>query len=176
VIFLTPHIISGEMVSTDVVKYQGLTQKLEKQLTQKEIKEVEEAEAEAIQTAETRKVFPPSEKEALKEEVAKKRPSVKKDVAQKEMTREEYFSLIRNMVYEKVKENLPPQPMKGQVEVSFFILPDGSLKGAPVILKPVEEPLKESASKSVQAAAPFPPFPKNFMKRQEEVKIAIIYE
>jgi hypothetical protein len=56
------------------------------------------------------------------------------------------------------------------------VLEDGTLKGVPMALKPANQTLKTAAVKSVQAATPFPAFPKSFGKKEETFKISIIYE
>ena len=157
VIFLTPHIISGDGASPEVEKYSGLTDKLERQLTQKEIKDVAGKPEKELAEKETKIVLT-------------------KEEPQKEISIQEYYEVVRKKILEKVRENYPNEPLTGEVSLSFCIAQDGSLKGMPVLLKPAEQALREAAVKSLETAAPFPPFPKNFPKRQEVFKISIIYE
>ncbi len=152
VIFLTPHIITGDATAPEVEKYLGLTDKLETQLTQKEIKDA--ARKMEFELSESAAPEPP-----------------KKDVSI-----DEYYNNVRKLIMDKVKENYPAQSIRGEVQLSFRIAQDGSLSGAPVLMKPVDNALKEAAVKSVQAAAPFPSLPSYIKKKEEIFKIVIIYE
>ncbi|MCX5716131.1 MAG: energy transducer TonB [Candidatus Omnitrophica bacterium] len=169
VIFLTPRIISGEVFAADVERYGGLTQTLEKQLTQKEIKEVATLETEAATKKDIEAGFVTESKTVIAE-------PVETPARTPVMNIDEYYKNIRGKIFEKVGLNYPSQPVQGEVKLSFCVLEDGSLKGAPVVLKPVDQGLKASAIKSVQSAAPFPAFPKSFGKKEETFKISIIYE
>ena len=163
VIFLTPHIISGDATSPEVEKYSVLTDKLERQLTQKEIKDISgkmELELAADQT----------QKAVVLEEETGQWP------LEKEISMDEYYNLVRRMIFEKVKENYPSEPVSGEAQVSFCVANDGSLKGIPVLLKPADKVLEDSAIRSVQAAAPFPPLPSDLNKNERTFKIVIIYE
>jgi len=172
VIFLTPHIISGETQAEDVEKYVGLTGKLETQLMQKEIKDVsKQIELETEESA-------TEQKYNLNEELREKeeRGFVKKENNAKQISIDDYFNTVRKLILEKVGKNYPAQAVKGEVQLSFCIMQDGTLKAAPVLLKPANPALKEAAIKSIQASSPFPPFPEYFKKKENTFKIVIIYE
>ncbi|MCM8782159.1 MAG: TonB C-terminal domain-containing protein, partial [Candidatus Omnitrophica bacterium] len=173
VIFLTPHIISGDVSSPDVEKYGNLTGKLEKQLTQKEIKEVskpkpEEKKGRGEEEAVGKEALPTKEKD---EEIIlpKKEP-------QQEISINEYYEMVRKKIFEKIRENYPGQDARGEVAVSFCITRDGRLKGEPRLLKPTHECLKEATIKGIHASAPFPPFPTGGTNTEETLKITVIYE
>jgi len=152
VIFLTPHIITGDVMAPEVEKYSGLTDKLENRLTQKEIKDI--ARKMEFELSESAAPEPP-----------------KKDISI-----DEYYNNVRKLIMDKVRENYPAQSIRGEVQLSFRIAQDGSLSGAPVLMKPVDNALKEAAVKSVRAAAPFPSLPSYIKKKEEIFKIVIIYE
>jgi type II secretory pathway component GspD/PulD (secretin) len=164
VIFLTPHIITGDVTAPEVEKYGDLTEKLEKQLQQKEIKDI------------VRKV----EFELSQDQVEKTQKPLTEGVVQalpkKEISIDEYYNNVRSLIMNKVKENYPAQPLKGEVQISFRIAQNGSLSGAPVLVKPVDNVLKEAAIKSVEAAAPFPSLPAYIKNKEKTFKIVIIYE
>lgn len=164
VIFLTPHIISGDATAPEVEKYLGLTDKLETQLTQKEIKDAARKMEFELSEDKIEKAQGP-----LKAETAPEPPK-------KEISIDEYYNNVRNLIMGKVKENYPAQPIKGEVQLSFRIAQDGSLSGAPVLMKPVNSALKDAAVKSVQAAAPFPSLPSYIKSKERNFKIVIIYE
>lgn len=176
VIFLTPRIISGEAISPEVEKYEALTDKLEMQLTQKEIKELArqlKREDEGLSLEEKTQM---AEAEKVMQETDLAAKAAKKEDATKEITMEEYYNVVRKKILEKVTENYPAAPVKGEVQLSFCVAQDGTLKGIPALLKPADPMLKESAIRSVKASSPFPAFPKNFTRSEEVFKISIVYE
>ncbi|MBI4336132.1 MAG: hypothetical protein HY589_05700, partial [Candidatus Omnitrophica bacterium] len=159
VIFLTPHIISGDVSSPEVEKYGLLTGKLERQLTQKELKEVPAPGAKVEQF----NLKPQAEIDQKKE-------------APPEMSRAQYYNMVRQTVCDKIKENYPGQGVKGEVIASFCVSSDGQLKGEPALTKPVHACLKDATIKGIRASAPFPPFPKTMTAKQEMFKIKVVYE
>jgi len=167
VIFLTPHIISGEAQSEDVEKYAGLTDKLEKQLTQKEIRDI------------SKQMEPGSKERATKQEHNLNDELREKDgqgSAKRQISIDDYYDTVRKSILEKVRENYPARAVRGEVQLSFCITQDGALKGTPALLKPANPALKEAAIRSIQASSPFPPFPEYFKKKGNTFKIVIIYE
>jgi len=170
VIFLTPHIISGEEESPEVGEYALLVDTLERQLMQEEIRKAKEAgKPEAVkeeQKPEKKKVKPTKTKKAV---LSKKAP-------RKEIDVDKYYGVVRRKIFEKVRENYPGKPIKGKVHLSFCIARDGSLKGTPALIKPAKRALTKAAIKAVKAAAPFPPFPRRFKKKEEIFNITVIYE
>jgi len=167
VIFLTPHIISGEAQSEDVEKYAGLTDKLEKQLTQKEIRDI------------SKQMEPGSKESATKQEHNLNDELREKDgqgSAKRQISIDDYYDTVRKSILEKVRENYPARAVRGEVQLSFCITQDGALKGTPALLKPANPALKEAAIRSIQASSPFPPFPEYFKKKGNTFKIVIIYE
>ncbi|MDD5449604.1 MAG: secretin N-terminal domain-containing protein [Candidatus Omnitrophica bacterium] len=168
VIFLTPHIISGEVPSAEVSKYSDITEQLETQLSQEEMRKglVERAKRQEALEAATQPPAP---------EVTASEPEAV-NVPQKELTIDEYYSIVRKLIFEKVKENYPAQSAMGEANLSFRIGQDGRLIGVPLLLKPADKVLKDAAIKSVQDASPFPAFPANFKKKEATFKIVIIYE
>jgi len=173
VIFLTPHIISGDAASPEVERYEDLTDKLERQLPQKEIhmpppapKPEPPEEITVIEQQPTRTVTAPQQAE-----VSKKTEQPPSDISV-----QEYYEIVRRKVLDTVRVNYPKQAIKGEVQVDFWVRRDGTLKGTPAVLKPVHEALQAAAIASVEASAPFPSFPKRFTKSENEFKITIVYE
>jgi type II secretory pathway component GspD/PulD (secretin) len=66
----------------------------------------------------------------------------------------------------------------GKVELSFVLLANGQLKEEPKVklIKGEDKSLLEAALKSVEAAEPFPPFPKILDQPEEEFNISISFE
>ena len=151
-------------MAPEVEKYSGLTDKLEGQLTQKEIKDIARKMEFELSEDRVEKIQKP-----LTQEAAQEPPK-------KEISIDEYYNNVRKLIMDKVRENYPAQSIRGEVQLSFRIAQDGSLSGAPVLMKPVDNALKEAAVKSVQAAAPFPSLPSYIKKKEEIFKIVIIYE
>ena len=170
VIFLTPHIISGEEESPEVKEYSLLIDTIERQLMQAEVKKTKgENKQEAVkeeQKPAKAKVKPAKTKEAI----------LPKESPQEEIDVDKYHGVVRRKIFEKVRENYPDKPIKGKVYLSFCIARDGSLKGHPALLKPAKRALTKAAIKAVKAAAPFPPFPRRFKKKEEVFNITVIYE
>lgn len=201
VIFLTPHIISGEKPSTEVEEYRDLVRELERQYIEEtrgikkkpkrrpsrpEIRKVEKKVLAPVERPVVKKVEveKPKPKPVTMEVLPKPAPTVPRKKKAKwhgkplsELTPNEvYYYTVREKILENVRRFYPQTDIKGDVYISFSIMRDGSLKETPQILNPVEDVLKEAAIKSIQASAPFEPFPKTITKNQQTFKILIAYE
>ena len=166
VIFITPHIISGDVQSPEVKEY----------LTTPEI-------------GKSNFVHPDKKREPTR--FAWQEPKEKKDRSHiktrkivrknsvsytQKMSRSSYYKLIRSRVLRLVKDNYPRSKLRGNVIVSFKVSPDGSLVGKPIILAPIDETLKMLAVMSVEDASPFPPFPRSMRQKTETFKLVITYK
>jgi type II secretory pathway component GspD/PulD (secretin) len=170
VIFLTPHIISGDVMSPEVSEYlttpeigksevvqpvrKRVRTKLRKLGQQKEDQEISQAASQKAITAKMKKVARYSSK----------------------MSRNSYIKLVRKRVLRHVNMNYPRSRLRGDVLVSFKLTSDGRLAGRIRILTPANETLKSLAIKSVRDAAPFPPFPRSIRKKKETFKLVITYK
>ncbi len=166
VIFITPHIISGDIQSPEVKEY----------LTTPEVGKSEFVRPEKKRE---RTRFAWQEPEEKKDQPrVKTRKIVKKNAvfyAQK-MSRGNYYKLIRSRILRLVKDNYPRSRLRGNVIVSFKVSPDGSIVGKPRILAPIDETLEILAIRSVEDASPFPPFPRSMRQKAEIFKLVITYK
>ncbi|MFH1847982.1 MAG: secretin N-terminal domain-containing protein, partial [Candidatus Omnitrophota bacterium] len=186
IIFLTPHIITGEKSSSEVVGYDTMLNSMEDKFRQGELMRDEEQIEESVsgnryeeapaedKTAKEAKTYSDEAKNLISDQKIPARVAASAGV--KPITVRDYYENVRSKIYENIKQFYPDGEEKGEVFLSFSVLRNGSLKGAPEILKPVSEALKEAAIKSVQSSAPFEPFPKHFAKSQETFKILVVYE
>lgn len=167
VIFLTPHIVSGEILSPEVKEYLTTT---------------EPGKAEVV--------HPPKKKIRTKfrnlwaEELAMEAPEeelkaptpIERAIDTQKISRKAYYDLIRDKVLQMVRQNYPRSGVEGDVYISFKVTSDGALKGEPKILAPADETLEMLAIKSVKDASPFPKFPKSLPDPVETFKIIISYK
>ncbi|MEI8175581.1 MAG: secretin N-terminal domain-containing protein [Candidatus Omnitrophota bacterium] len=173
IVFLTPHIISGDVMAPEVAKYRGLTRKLERQLTQAEIKNFEEE----VESEASAKSGADAEREAgLAAASAQARPQPEAPAQKGAPAIDTYFEQVRSKILGKVQEELPQRQIKGEVHLSFCIMNNGTLKALPSLVKPADPVLLEAALKAIRAAEPFPPFPAYYQKKEKVFTITIMYE
>lgn len=143
VIFLTPHIITGEeasdLLTVKQVAHQMAIKKFEKK------------------------------NEAIDEEVLK-------DMVVEDLSPQQYYELISNIITQNLEGRKPPAPVYGEVIISFVLDNNGGLVSLPKVFKGENRVLSDLVIKSIKESAPFPAFPKSIDKRQETFQIAISYE
>lgn len=143
VIFLTPHIITGEeasdLLTVKQVAHQMAIKKFEKK------------------------------NEAIDEEVLK-------DMVVEDLSPQQYYELISNIITQNLEGRKPPAPVYGEVIISFVLDNNGGLVSLPKVFKGENKVLSDLVIKSIKESAPFPAFPKSIDKRQETFQIAISYE
>jgi type II secretory pathway component GspD/PulD (secretin) len=155
VIFLTPHIITGE--DTDrIITVKDVAQSIELDIS---------AEQQAL---EQQAVYSGS---MLIEE-----PEPVMPVNTDHMSADEYYELIASAINEELEKRKPAIPVYGEVFVSFEIDRDGNLVSEPRVVKGDNASLSELGIESVIGAAPFYAFPKKIRKNTEILQIAISYE
>jgi type IV pilus assembly protein PilQ len=150
VIFLTPHIITGEE-SGNIITVKKMAQKI--------AIDSKESQAGARMGSLTDKGY-------------KHGMQVKTD----NMTADEYYEHIAYMVNKEVEKRRPAIPTYGEVFVSFEIGKDGRLISDPKIVKGNNSSLSKLGIDSIISAAPFHVFPKSIKKDSEILQIAISYE
>lgn len=174
VIFLTPHIISGDAMSPEVKEY----------LTTAEV-----GKSEIVQPPEKKKVRTRFKWQAREEDLPQadfneEETESKKTEAEgpsepaysPAITRGSYYNVVRDKVLRFVRLNYPRSGITGDVYISFRIASDGMLVGEPKVLAPTDETLKMLAVKSVKEASPFPQFPQSITDSVETFKIVISYK
>jgi len=168
VIFLTPHIISGNTMSPEVNEY----------LTTTEVGKAELVKSPAKKRRRTRfALFKP--KDRLGEEIAVKKtapPPRTMTLDTKKMSPETYYKYIRHRVLKTARENYPRSGISGDVYIAFSLDSTGNLVGTPKILAAADSSLKALAIKSVKDAAPFPAFPESISEPVETFNIVISYK
>ncbi|MFA6349336.1 MAG: secretin N-terminal domain-containing protein [Candidatus Omnitrophota bacterium] len=68
------------------------------------------------------------------------------------------------------------QGQQGEVEVSFALAKDGSLRYEPKVMASTNQKLNDLAVKSVKSAAPFPAFPVDMSKEEQYFRISLVYK
>lgn len=168
VIFLTPHIISGEQQSPEVKEYLTTTEVGKSEIVQPEKEKIRTKFSWGRHKEEPQKPVAPAVKDKAPDAVMRNSLSP--------TSPEAYYNLVRNRVLEIARCNYPRSGIKGDVCVSFAVASDGSLEGEPKILSSVDESLKMLAINSVKKAAPFPRFPESITEPVETFKIIISYK
>jgi outer membrane biosynthesis protein TonB len=72
--------------------------------------------------------------------------------------------------------SMPEEFLKGRVEVSFAVYEDGQLRGVPKILESDNNDLNTIVINAIEAAAPFPAFPKDIIKDVLDFKLLFSYQ
>jgi type II secretory pathway component GspD/PulD (secretin) len=148
VVFLTPHIISGDTDSYGATKAVTYTQKISE---------------------------PTAQVQSIPLIVKGTTPAVPATVAPA-MTYEQYCQAVKDKVYTYVEKNYPEESISGKVELSFILTSSGALKGEPTVDNEVDSRLKELTINSLKEAAPFGSFPKDAGKDEDIFHLAILYE
>ena len=99
----------------------------------------------------------------------------KENDLKKDKTYLSYYKLINRQLQESVI--YPSNFTDGEVEVSFVLNADGSLRGLEVIDQTSESSysLRETALQIVRNASPFPPFPESLQKQQLTFNVVICF-
>lgn len=164
VVFLTPHIISGDAQSPEVKEY----------LTTPEV-----GKSEVIRPSKERqrtrfKFMKKTEK--IPPVIDEAQARVREVKPARSLSRDDYYRLVREEIFGIVRENYPRSDIMGDVYISFDIAADGSLASEPRIISSADETLEMLAIKSVKEAAPFPPFPESMQASVETFKVLISYK
>lgn len=161
VIFLTPHIISGDV---DYLKVESEDPPSEKMFTVKE--------------------WPTFDRRAPVKTIsgyldAKRLRKEKGEIDVEGLTPEEYFQLVRNQILQAMsipaegKESLK----KGdKAKVSFTIYAGGSLVTKPDIVESTSDVFGPEVARAVEKAAPFPPLPLSIKGTTKHFVMELIYE
>jgi hypothetical protein len=150
VIFITPHIITGQDVN-DIVTIDQVAQNLA--VDSKTPRQYSSADL-----FNTRKSEPSAQ------------------IRTDNMTVDEYYELVASMINKEVEKRRPAIPVYGEVFVSFEISSDGRLISDPKIVRGNNASLSALGIDSIISAAPFYAFPKSIRKNSETLQIAISYE
>ena len=140
VIFLTPHIVSGDQS----VGYTSLTQDGDINMIQ------DNAELASFVTTfiESKKI----------------------------LNSKQYIKFIKDRVKQTADRVIPGWGLlRGEAQVSFVILADGRLKEGSLQISSTNESLNELVVKCIENAVPFPPFPKDLDKKEEQFSLTLSF-
>lgn len=147
VIILTPHIISGEESITSAIKpTNGIVYNMKKG-------KISSEEFGSVQSEENKKY----------------------DINNYPGDKKEYYYQV---VVDKVKEaakNIPTDNLKGKVIISFTLDKQGRISGEPNYLGSTNYSLITLAKQAVREASPFPAFPQELPKKEENFLVELEY-
>jgi len=86
----------------------------------------------------------------------------------------EYYKLVSNRIIRYAQAN-PPHGKTGQVNLNFSIASNGQVASVPKVVSSTDPALIPFAMQAINQASPFPPFPPDVAKSEEEFYITIDY-
>lgn len=162
VVFLTPHIVTGEYDMLEQPKTYPIG---ERDFTMPEKPTYERRRREEMDPGIFKKV-----KESA---IGKKKGASKKTVIN---TPEDYFYMVREKILSNMQLPNVSGSTKGSVRVMFGLSPNGSIALMPQILESNNRLLDEAALKAVKKSAPFPAFPPSLGSQTKRFSIDISSE
>ncbi len=163
VIFITPHIISGE------IDY--LEQPLTPPIGEGKFTVPEKP------TFQRRKPIE-MKPEYLKEKISEKKIKEIKKIDIEASSPEDYFYIVRNKILKNI--SIPKgdtKILKGdRVKVSFLLYSGGNLISKPKMIESTNDSFSKIAIKAVEKTAPFPAFPLSVKGSKKQFTLDIIYE
>jgi len=87
-----------------------------------------------------------------------------------------YYLSLLDKVNRSVSQNIPPDKLKGKVNLVFRVSSDGSLVGEPTVTGQAQPGLDDCAVKAVKNASPFPPLPPELRKSEEDFRVTLEYK
>ena len=183
VIFLTPHIIEGDVVTEDTKSY---VDKWEEKAREIEIEEPKEPEFKLPKVFD-KKISKSMGPKALKKEPTSKwtklgygprenqlRAQDRRPISEK-TSYEEYYMTVREEISDIAKRQDVSGAL-GNVELQFTLDNEGFLTRSPVVLNKPDLALVRAAVSCVKKAVPFPPFPKSLRREEAEFRVTVKYE
>jgi hypothetical protein len=149
VILLTPHIMSGETSFTDFAQVPPKDGAVVKMVKGNIVRE---------------RVIPPQADK--KEELLQL--SVEEDALF------DYYRLVTERIQRFADQN-SPEGASGEVTINFALSSEGYLMSDPDIISSSDSSLNPFATRALEDASPFPPFPKQLAKKEENFSITIEY-
>ncbi|NQT06339.1 MAG: secretin and TonB N-terminal domain-containing protein [Candidatus Omnitrophica bacterium] len=172
VIFLTPHIISGDVRAPEVNDYLTTTEVGKAEVVQPSEKKRERTHfKEWGGSAQEEYIYEPPAVKAAVVPIAARGG----ELYYSTMSPSNYYNFVRDKVLMEVRNNYPRSGIAGDVYISFKVIRDGTLVGEPRILATADESLKDITVRSVKNAAPFPEFPESMRSPVETFKIVVSY-
>ena len=183
VIFLTPHIIGGDVVTEEAKSY---VDKWEEKAKELEIEEPKEPEFKLPQlfgkkTSKSRVPMTLKAKPASKwtklgygPREDKVRAQDRRSISEK-TSYEEYYMIVREEI-NNIARRQDVSGAAGDVELQFSLDDEGFLTRSPVVLNKPDLALVRAAVSCIKKAVPFPPFPKSLRKVEAEFRVTVKYE
>lgn len=183
VIFLTPHIIEGDVVTEEAKSY---VDKWEDKAKEIEIEEPKEPEFKLP------RLFDKKSSKSGGPRVLKAKPASKwtklgygprednvrardrRSISEK-TSYEEYYMTVRKEI-NAVARRQDVSGAVGNVELQFTLDNEGFLTRSPVVLNKPDLALVRAAVSCVKKAVPFPSFPKGLSKEEAEFRVTVKYE
>ncbi|MFH1593775.1 MAG: secretin N-terminal domain-containing protein [Candidatus Omnitrophota bacterium] len=167
VIFLTPHIVSGDV---DYLKVPNTPPVGEERFTTPEKLAFDRRKPIVMDPTYMDKRYLKAEISA--EEPAETGPNLKG------ATTEEYYHFIKDRILSKL--DIPDRDSRlssgDRVKVSFTLYSGGNLATAPEMVESTNSYLSKAAMEAVAKSAPFPPFPLSLKESKKEFSMDILYE
>ncbi|MCX5668064.1 MAG: TonB family protein [Candidatus Omnitrophica bacterium] len=172
VIFLTPHIITGDSDYLEQPKSPTIG---ENKFTV--------SEQSAFERRTPVPMKPGMFKEPRRDQSAKEYFDEKAKIAETEnispaATSEEYYYNVKNKIIGRivVPKDTKYSGIRGKVKLSFFLTPAGKLARGPDIMESSNHALDDLAANAVKRASPFPKFPQGMGKAEKRFVMDVVFE
>lgn len=184
VIFLTPHILEGDVTTEEAGKYIGVWE--EKQASVK-IEKPEgpslKSKRGALETKDTQDDTLVKKKKnvwtrllgANDEKRLPEKTKIQKQHLSEKTPYEEYYFVVRDEVNNAAR-NQDVSGLKGEVVLQFTLDREGFIIRGPVVLNRPDLKLVRAAVSAVKKAMPFPPLPRALNKKEAEFNVTVRYE
>lgn len=175
IIFLTPHIVKEIGAKIEKGEITGQEDRTEGEATRKSKPAEKKTRPESgIKKKSRWAVLFGSRPEKEKRQKAEKLGEMPVTAVQK-TPYEEYYLAVRNEIDTFAKKQ-DVEGLKGEVELQFSLDRHGFLTRGPIVLNKPDLKLVRAAVNCVKKISPFPPFPRNMKKGEEEFNIVVRYE
>lgn len=171
VIFLTPHIISGEFDYTEVANTPPIG---EKKYTTTEKPAFERRDPVSLDPS----IFKKPKKYGDEEEFVGRTDNANVQKINTAASSDEYYYALKNRIIEyiAVPKDKKHAAIKGRVRISFFLSPDGKLVRGPDILESTNHVMDEIAINAVKRASPFSAFSEKMGTAEKRFIMDIAFE
>ncbi len=88
----------------------------------------------------------------------------------------EYCAYISNKIDDAIQKNNSGRLTEQEINLSFVLNSDGSLREGPDVLTPVDQRVEALLIYSVEQALPFYPFPDDYQRSREAFKVTVSFE
>jgi len=174
VIFLTPHIVTGEkdyleQPMSPPIGEKKFTEPERPTFQRRDGVEMKPGMFKGKKAQDAEKKESPAEAKAEEDKLAKTVPA---------SSPEEYYYLVKEKISQNmvIPQNKMRMPDKGSVRIQFFLSSSGDISSNPEVLQSSNGPLAEAAINAVRKSAPFPAFPGATSQAQKRFVIDFSFE